>query len=350
MHRDGVARAGQSAVQSPRLAACPLHQRAEADRVARLHHLLGAEPAAIAAGAAGVRPQAIALHQQRILGLDLFGGAVVGVAVIHRDHGVAAVAVVLGAPAATDETAEIDIEAVVLRPPSVDAADAEIGVMAGDHLFRQRRGERLEDRIDDRHRIGHPHSHRRGLHRADHAARRQHDIECAELPLVDRQVERRGQALERHLRAGIARGDAGVVETRDLFRHAGEVDRHAVAGYGDLHADRHALADVDAVVVHERFGLIDAIGHGADPLARHRLALVHDGFDAVQDLVAAVFADHVHEAPLASFHRRELGAEIAHGPLGQTDVHLDQVDQLVVRDALAMDLDDRHLQAFGVDA
>jgi hypothetical protein len=50
------------------------------------------------------------------------------------DHGVAAVAVVLGAPAAADQPAEIDVEAVVLRPAAVDAADAEIGVMAGDHL------------------------------------------------------------------------------------------------------------------------------------------------------------------------------------------------------------------------
>ena len=83
--------------------------------MARLHHLLAAEPAAEAAGAAGIRTQRIALDQQRIFRLDLLGRAVVGVAVVHRDGRVAAVAVVLGAPAAADQPAEIDVEAVVLR-------------------------------------------------------------------------------------------------------------------------------------------------------------------------------------------------------------------------------------------
>ena len=83
--------------------------------MARLHDLLGAEPAAVAPGAAGVRAQRIALDQQRIFRLDLLRRAVVGVAVIERDGGVAAVAVVLGTPAAADQAAEIDVEAVVLR-------------------------------------------------------------------------------------------------------------------------------------------------------------------------------------------------------------------------------------------
>src|ERR1041384_6281076 len=110
VQRHGIARTRQPAEQAPGLAAHPLHQRAEADRVARLYHLLGAEPAAIPPGTAGIRPQAIALDQERILGLDLLRGAVVGVAVVHRDHAVAAVAVVLGAPAAADQPAEIDVD------------------------------------------------------------------------------------------------------------------------------------------------------------------------------------------------------------------------------------------------
>ena len=162
-------------------------------------------------------------------------------------------------------------------------------------------------------------------------------------------VERRGQALERHLAARAARRDAGIVEALHLRRHLGEIDRHAVARDRDLDADRHALADVDAVVVHEGFRLIDAVRHLAHPRARQRLALVHDRFDAAEHGVAAVLADHVEEAPLAGLHRRDLGAEVAHGALRQPHVGADDRDQLLVRLAAPVDLHDRHLQAFGID-
>src|SRR5215467_5688509 len=98
--RDGdtVAQAREPAREPPRLALYAIHLRVEANVVARLHHLLAAEPAAEAPGAAGIRPQRIALDQQRIFRLDLLGWSVVGVAVVHRDGRVVAVAVVLGAP------------------------------------------------------------------------------------------------------------------------------------------------------------------------------------------------------------------------------------------------------------
>src|SRR5262249_29573057 len=90
--------------------------RVETKVVARLHHLLAAEPAAEAAGAARVRPQRVALDQQRIFGLDLLGGTVVGIAVVHGDGRVAAVAVVLGAPAAPDQPPEIELSSFGRRP------------------------------------------------------------------------------------------------------------------------------------------------------------------------------------------------------------------------------------------
>src|SRR5262249_58301233 len=118
----------------PGLAFPRIHVRVEAKAVARLHHLLAAEPAAEAPGPARVRPQRVALDQQRVLGLDLLGGTVVSVAVVHGDGRVAAVAVVLGAPAAPDQPAEIDVETVVLRAAAIDAPDHEIGVVAGDDV------------------------------------------------------------------------------------------------------------------------------------------------------------------------------------------------------------------------
>src|SRR5262249_58694406 len=102
---------------------------------------------------------------------DRLGGTVVSVAVVHGDGRVAAVAVVLGAPAAPDQPAEIDVETVVLRAAAIDAPDHEIGVVAGDDVLRNGGGERLEDGIDNGHGIGLPHAHGGGLERAHHAAR-----------------------------------------------------------------------------------------------------------------------------------------------------------------------------------
>ncbi len=197
MDGDRIAEAGKRAVQPPRPAAGAIHLRVERDLAAHLHHLLSAEPTAEFAGPAGIRTQRITLDQHRIFGFNLLARAVMGVAVIDGDRGIDAVAVVLGAPAAADQPAEINVEAVVARPAAVDAAEHEISMMAGNDAIRNGRRQRLEDSVDDRHRKRHPHPHRRRLLRADHASRRQHDVERAELPVIDRQIERRCQALER---------------------------------------------------------------------------------------------------------------------------------------------------------
>src|SRR5262249_40314960 len=52
---DRIACGAEPAVEAPRLALHPIHLRVEANVVARLHHLLAAEPTAEAAGAARVR-------------------------------------------------------------------------------------------------------------------------------------------------------------------------------------------------------------------------------------------------------------------------------------------------------
>src|SRR5262249_53549933 len=59
--RDRIAGTAEPALEAPRLALHPIHLRVETKVVARLHHLLAAEPAAEAAGTARVRPQRAAL-------------------------------------------------------------------------------------------------------------------------------------------------------------------------------------------------------------------------------------------------------------------------------------------------
>src|SRR5262249_9804160 len=121
--RDRIAGTAEPALEAPRLALHAIHLRVETQVVARLHHLLAAEPAAEAARAPRVGPRRVPLDRQRFFRLDLLGGAVVGVAAVHGDGRVAAVAVVLGPPAAADHPAEIDVEAVVLRAAAIDAPD-----------------------------------------------------------------------------------------------------------------------------------------------------------------------------------------------------------------------------------
>src|SRR5262249_57228869 len=77
---DRIAASAEPALEAPWLALHPIHLRVETKVVARLHPLLAPEPAVEAAGAARVRPQRVALDQQRVFRLDLLGGAVVGVA------------------------------------------------------------------------------------------------------------------------------------------------------------------------------------------------------------------------------------------------------------------------------
>ena len=218
--------------------------------------------------------------------------------------------------------------------------------MAGDDAIRNHRSERLEHRIDDGHRIGHPPAHRRRPHRADDAPGRHDGLEAAERAVIDRIVGRRGEALIRHLRAGIAGGDAGIVEAAHLARDLGEIDRHLVALDGDTHFDRHLLADVDAVVVHIGLRLIDPVRNRARARPRHRLGMIHDDFDGGQDLVAAIAVDQFEETPLAGFHRRDLRAQIAHGAARQPHVLLDDVDQRFVDLAAIVQFQNRDLQAF----
>ena len=196
---------------------------------ARAHHALDAEAAAPPAGAAGIRHQRVALDHDRKLELGLLVRAVVGVAVVDADRAGDAVLGPLRAPAAAERAEAADEELVGAIVDAVERRRQQVGVVAGDDAVRDRRRQRLEDRVHDGHRIGHPPAHRRRPHRADDAAGRHDGLEAAERAVVDRIVGRRGQALVGDLRAGVAGGDAGIVEAAHLLRHLAEVDRHLVA-------------------------------------------------------------------------------------------------------------------------
>ena len=107
-------------------------------------------------------------------------------------------------------------------------------------------------------------------------------------PVVDRQQQRRGDALEDDLRRRTTRGDAGIVESRHLRADAAQIDGHLVAVDFDPDLDRNMLAEIDAVVVHERLRLVNAVGNLAHRRARQSLALLVDQLDALLERLVAV--------------------------------------------------------------
>ena len=104
---------------------------------ARAHHALDAEPAAMAAGAAGIRHQRVALDHKRKFDLGLLVRAVVGVAVVDADRGGDAVLAQLGAPAAAERTETGDEEFAGPRIDAVERRRQQVGMMTGDHAVRE---------------------------------------------------------------------------------------------------------------------------------------------------------------------------------------------------------------------
>ena len=214
-------------------------------------------------GPPGIRNQRIALHQQRIFGFQLLARGIVRVAVIDADGARHAVLAPLRAPAAAQGPHMGEEEFPVPGIDAVHQRHAKVCMMACDHRIRNRIDQRLEHRIDDRHRKGHPPAHRCGPRRRHHAARRHDGLQIPERAVIDRVIGRRGQAFERHLRAGMARGDAGIVEAAHLFRDVGQIDGHLVAFDLDADLDRNGRADTHAIIVHEGLRFVDSVGNGA---------------------------------------------------------------------------------------
>src|SRR5262249_15639995 len=164
LHR--VAGSVEAAVEPPWPAMRPLALIVDHHVRARAHHALDPEPAAAAAGAAGIGHQGIALHYDGKLDLGLLVRAVVGIAVVDADRARDAVLGQLGAPAAAQGSEAADEELGGAIVDAVKRRRQKVGVVAGDDAAGNGRGQRLENRVDDGHRVGHPPAHGCRPHRA----------------------------------------------------------------------------------------------------------------------------------------------------------------------------------------
>src|SRR5579862_10018860 len=149
-----------------------LDLRIERHRHAGADHALDAESAAVSPGAAGIWNELVALDHDRELDFGLFARTVMRIAVVDAYGGGDTVLVALRAPAAAQRPEIGEEEFRGFGVDAVQRGDQQIGMMPGDDTVWNNRRQRLEHRIDDGHRVGHPPAHRRWPDRADDAARR----------------------------------------------------------------------------------------------------------------------------------------------------------------------------------
>ena len=215
----------------------------------------GEAPAELA-GAARVGDVAVALDQERVLGLDHLDRVVrevddAAAAGVHAVPGRAA------APGAEEELEEH--EGPALR---VVAAEAHAGVaahLAGEDAVGRDLGERAEQRIGEAEageaarRDG---GGQDGIH--DGAGRRD-DLDRAEIALVVRRIAA-DQMPHRRVDGGLGERQRRVDGPAHLGRRAGEIRDEPVARHRDRHHDRDRVG-VDAVVVDPVGERVGAVGH-----------------------------------------------------------------------------------------
>src|SRR5215470_7952963 len=302
------------------------------DQVAYMH--VDAESAAILAGAAGVAPQRAAFDQHRALELDALDRAVAHVALADRHGRGLAILERSATPAAAFDALHHEAAlSLWVHAEEYDRA-AEEPMVTGRHLGAHRRRQRLHDGVHHRGHDDAPARHRRRKARHHDVAFRDDDLECAERASVDG-LERAGQRLIGDAGARKrARVDAGAA----LGRAAREVDGHLAFCDCDLDADWHGLALEDAVVIHRRFGLIDAVGKLRHHVAALGLGLIEDAIDRRENGGLAVLVEQLVHAACRQPTGGHLRFHVAERGLGKTDVVLEHAVERLVKLALLVDL------------
>src|SRR5262249_56891448 len=109
---------------------------------------LDSEPAAMTAGAAGVRAQCEALDQEGILDFLKLDRRIAHIALADRHRGRLAILAWPPAPAAAENVHQQETPAITSEAPK--QAASHIALVGGRDAVRQRRRQRLEDGIDHR--------------------------------------------------------------------------------------------------------------------------------------------------------------------------------------------------------
>ncbi len=335
--------AGLAAPQAPGRALATAHQLEipfAFDQVCLPY--VDAEPAAILAGAAGIRAQGAPFDQHRAFELDAFDRPVAHVALTHRDRAGLAVLIRPATPAAALEALHHEAPVGLRMGAKEHDRAAQKPVVAGRHPVGHGGRERPHDAVHH-HRNDHaPGRHRRGKARHHDVAFGDDHLQRPERPFIDG-IERAGQ---RFVSDAGARQRARVDGGAPLFGAAGEIDRHRAFVDRDLGMDRHRLAAADAVLVERRARLVGAVGELRHHVAALGFGLVEDLRNGGEDGVAAVFVEQLVHATGRQSAGRHLRFHVAERGLGKADVVLEHAIQRLVDLARLVDLELVELQPF----
>ncbi|CFU65060.1 Uncharacterised protein [Bordetella pertussis] len=327
--------------------------------VARRDHAVGRQQpefhrgrvaAALAAGAAGVRYQAVADDLDRHLGLVDLHRRVLQ----ERVVGAAAFDAVMFRSAAGAAAARADRRQhlAALARGGLDVEQGRAAGRAGRQAIGHGAAEDAEGAgLDDRrHQAAHAHGRRRL--RIDHRAFRQDGTAGPYAAGVEHVARRQGmhdvdQADRDHRMVAVASG--GYVQRRgDLRVAAGEIQLQFVAAHAqrDLDAARVAAHGIFVGVLGEA---VLAVRDLADQGAGLLLGVIEDGLGALHEFVHAEPVDDLVHLALADIERGDLGVEVAAVLLRHAHIDFHDAQHFLVDDAVARQQHRRDAQALLVD-
>ena len=165
-----------AALQPPGRAVHPLCLDVYRHRSTGQHHHFRPQPSTLAACAARVGPQGMALDQDGILGFKLLTGAVVRISVVGTHDATHAVLIVFGSPSTAGGAEKTNIELTVFWRYAVEHGDHEVGMVRCNGALGNGLHHGLENRVNHCHRESHPPAHCRRLDGADDSTFGKDDI------------------------------------------------------------------------------------------------------------------------------------------------------------------------------
>ncbi len=131
----------------------------------------------------------------------------------------------------------------------------------------------------------------------------------------------------------------------DLGMGVAQVDVKRVACHGDRRSDVDVLGAM-AVVVKDRFALVDAIGPGGDAIPRLAFGAVEDGVDGFDDRPGAVFLEQLQHTALTHPRRADHCAEVAQEVVGVANIDRDHLHDVLTDSAGVIELERGDAQTF----
>ncbi len=214
-----------------------------------------------------------------------------------------------------------DVASSRLGVGAEDRVAAHVPLVRGWNPLRQRRRQRVENRVEHGRQRQAPAADRRGTLGAEQFPGRKNDFQGAERTFVDFPM-RRGQRFKGDPGDSHTAGRSAIDEARHLIGDCGKVDDQLVAPDFDFDLDRDGLVHDPAVVVEKRRRFVNAVRYRAHGFAHKLVGLLPDRFDGFEKNFAAVLAADLIESLLAGAAASDLRAQITERRFRKADIVL----------------------------